>query len=359
MEYRKGADNTVANALSRQPVKDTENGTKFPEEVVSIVCASLNQRDFQDATARDPILPKVMEYISSTWPAEYKLPPGFKPYFAVREQLSQVDGLLFNAEKIVVPTSLRDQVIEIAHGTHQGITRTTSLIKELYWWPQVSLHIKQYVQHCTVCQSTDKSAKTFQAPLQPVGFPSRPWTKLGMDIVGPFECAPRNERFFVTLVDYHSKWPEVMSVHNVKTASVIDFLKSVFAREGLPEEIVTDNGPQFISREFTEFLKNQAVPLRSAPHARIAVPPVRDAAGIKESVVTTVASPQRTPSGSPYCSCHGDAQHGRHRRWGAAHHHDRGPDHQGTICSLAVSEALPVKAVKCALRSLLRSHGRP
>ncbi|KAM7282690.1 hypothetical protein ISCGN_002814 [Ixodes scapularis] len=180
-----------------------------------------------------------------------------------------------------------------------------------------------------------------------------------MDIVGPFECAPRNERFFVTLVDYHSKWPEVMSVHNVTTASVIDFLKSVFAREGLPEEIVTDNGPQFISREFTEFLKNQAVPLRSAPHARIAVPPVRDAAGIKESVVTTVASPQRTPSGSPYCPCHGDAQHGRHRRWGAAHHHDCGPDHQGTICSLAVSEALPVKAVKCALRSLLRSHGRP
>ncbi|KAM7284605.1 uncharacterized protein ISCGN_001699 [Ixodes scapularis] len=131
MEYRKGADNTVADALSRLPVKDTENGTKCPEEVVSIVCASLNQRDFQDATARDPILPKVMEYISSTWPAEVKLPPGFKPYFAVREQQSQVDGLLFNAEKIVVPTSLRDQVIEIAHETHQGITRTTSLIKEL------------------------------------------------------------------------------------------------------------------------------------------------------------------------------------------------------------------------------------
>lgn len=43
MEYRKGGDNTVADALSRLPVNDTENGTKFPEEVVSIVCASLNQ----------------------------------------------------------------------------------------------------------------------------------------------------------------------------------------------------------------------------------------------------------------------------------------------------------------------------
>ncbi|KAM7308426.1 uncharacterized protein ISCGN_012060 [Ixodes scapularis] len=165
MEYRKGADNTVADALPRLPVKDTENGTMFPEEVVSIVCASLNQHEFQDATARDLILPKVMKCISSTWPAEEKLPPGFKPYFTVREQLSQVDRLLFNAEKIVVPTSLRDQVIEIAHEMHQGITRTTGLIKELYWWPQVSLHIKQYVQHCTVCQSTDKPAKSFRTPL--------------------------------------------------------------------------------------------------------------------------------------------------------------------------------------------------
>ncbi|KAM7283094.1 uncharacterized protein ISCGN_000254 [Ixodes scapularis] len=200
-----------------------------------------------------------MEYISSTWPAEDKLPPGFKSYFAVREQLSQVDRLLLNAEKIVVPTSLRDQVIEMAHTTHQGIRRTTGLIKELYWWPQVSLHIKQYVQHCTICQSTDKPAKTYRALLQPVDFPSRPWTKLGMDIVGPFECAPRNKRFFITLVDYHSKWLGVMSVHNVTTASVIDFLKFVFAREGLPEEIVTDNGPQFISKEFTEFLKTQGI----------------------------------------------------------------------------------------------------
>lgn len=74
---------TLADALSCLPVKETENGTKFLEEVVSIVCASLNQRDFQDATARDPVLPQVMQYISLTWPAEDKLLPGFKLCFAV------------------------------------------------------------------------------------------------------------------------------------------------------------------------------------------------------------------------------------------------------------------------------------
>lgn len=70
MEYHKGGDNTVADGRSRLPVRDTEDCTKFLEEVVSIVCASLNQRDFQDATARDFILPQAMQYISSTWPAD-------------------------------------------------------------------------------------------------------------------------------------------------------------------------------------------------------------------------------------------------------------------------------------------------
>lgn len=50
--------------------------------------------------------------------------------------------------------------------------------------------VKTKVQNCTVRQSTDKPAKASPAPLQPVEFPTRPWVKLGMDIIGPFERAP-------------------------------------------------------------------------------------------------------------------------------------------------------------------------
>lgn len=259
MEYRKGTDNVVADALSRLPVHDTEDGTTFREEIVSIVCASLTEKDFQEATSRDPALREVMKYTSSSWPEEGKLSPELRSYFVLRDQLSVVDGLLFQGEKIIVPPSLRDKVIQIGHETHQGISRTTSFIKELYWWPHIAENIKNVIQHCTVCHSTDKPAKASPAPLQPVAFPSRSWTKLAIDIVGPFEQAPPKERYFITLVDYHSKWPEVASSHNVTTASVVDFLKSIFSREGLPLEITTDNGPQFTSHEFNQFLQTNGI----------------------------------------------------------------------------------------------------
>lgn len=62
-------------------------------------------------------------------------------------------------------------------------------------------------------------------------------------------------------MDYHSKWPEAYFCSSVSTSAVKEFLTGVFSREGYPEEIVTDNGPQFISREFKEFLHDRAIRL--------------------------------------------------------------------------------------------------
>lgn len=69
-------------------------------------------------------------------------------------------------------------------------------------------------------------------------------------IVGPIGPAPHNQRFFVSLVDYHPKWPEVCSTAIVMSAVIIAWFKPVFAREGLPCEIVADNEVQFALNVF-------------------------------------------------------------------------------------------------------------
>jgi hypothetical protein len=60
-------------------------------------------------------------------------------------------------------------------------------------------------------------------------------------------------------VDYHSKWVEVGFTSSITSATVIEFLFSVFSREGFPEEVVSDNGKQFTSAEMEEFFKERRI----------------------------------------------------------------------------------------------------
>uniref|UniRef100_A0A6G5A9C6 Putative retrotransposon-like family member retr-1-like protein n=1 Tax=Rhipicephalus microplus TaxID=6941 RepID=A0A6G5A9C6_RHIMP len=80
-----------------------------------------------------------------------------------------------------------------------------------------------------------------------------------MDIIGPLHNVPQNARFIVSLIDYHSKWPELCFTHTVTSEVIIEFLSSIFSREGFPDAIVTDNGPQFQSQHFEAFLSQRGI----------------------------------------------------------------------------------------------------
>lgn len=179
----------------------------------------------------------------------------------MREELSMVDDLSLRAEQLVVPYSLSAQIIATTHKMHQGITRTKARLRTQFWRPGMDKEVETAVKNCSVCLEADKSVKTSPAPMQPVEWPQRPWQKLCIDIVSPLEHVPQNNRFIITLLDYYSKWPEAYFCSSVSTSTVKEFLTSVFSREGYPEEIVTDNGPQFISHQFTKFLHDQAIRL--------------------------------------------------------------------------------------------------
>ena len=119
--------------------------------------------------------------------------------------------------------------------------------------------VEAIIYNCSVCKNHDKSAKTVFAPLKPVPLTKDPWEKLAIDIVGPNENAPVKCQFAITLIDYYSKWPEVMFTSKVDTPTVIQFLKNVFSREGYCSLIATDDGVQFTSYMFEEFLRKQNI----------------------------------------------------------------------------------------------------
>ena len=72
---------------------------------------------------------------------------------------------------------------------------------------------------------------------------------------------------FLVVVDAHSKWPEVIPVSSTTSSSTIEVLRDLFARFGIPEEIVSDNGTQFVSEDFQAFIRSNGIRhITSAPY---------------------------------------------------------------------------------------------
>ena len=85
--------------------------------------------------------------------------------------------------------------------------------------------------------------------------PSKPWQTLHADLCGPF---PSGESLRI-MVDICSRWPEVHVMKSTTSTDIIKCMKTTFATHGIPQEIVTNNGPQFISTEFSTCLSSSGI----------------------------------------------------------------------------------------------------
>ena len=108
----------------------------------------------------------------------------------------------------------------------------------------MSSQIKQFVKNYRECA---KDARHRKEPMIPAPLPDFPWQVVGTDL---FEL--RGEQY-ILVVDYYSRFPEVVRLPSTTSPTVIAVLKSIFARHGIPEIVRSDNGPQFVSREFSMF----------------------------------------------------------------------------------------------------------
>ena len=146
------------------------------------------------------------------------------------------------------------------HVGHQGMSRMKSLGRMFVWWPGLNANIEELVKKCGSCQSVQSVPAL--APLQPWKWPTRPWSRIHVDFAGPVEG-----EMILVLIDAHSKWIEAFVTTSATSAAVIEELRSTFARFGIPELIVSDNGTCFTSEEFKTFLQQNGIKqVTSAPY---------------------------------------------------------------------------------------------
>ena len=146
------------------------------------------------------------------------------------------------------------------HESHPGVVRMKALARSYVWWPGIDSDIEKLVKQSFGCQKNQNMPAI--ATLHRWEWPSSPWERVHIDFAGPFL-----DRMFFVLVDAHSKWSEMVEMKTTTSTKTIEVLGSIFSRNGIPAQIVSDNGSKFSSDEFATFMKCNGIKhFKSAPY---------------------------------------------------------------------------------------------
>uniref|UniRef100_A0A671TP74 Gypsy retrotransposon integrase-like protein 1 n=1 Tax=Sparus aurata TaxID=8175 RepID=A0A671TP74_SPAAU len=227
LSYRPGSRNVKPDALSR--LFDPEPKAKEPETILPLTCV----------------------VGAVTWPieTEVKQANGGAP-----SPSGCPDNRLF------VPPELRPQVIHWAHTSllscHPGVRRTMFVISRRFWWPSMEPEVREYVEACSVCARNKTTSRARMGLLQPLPIPSRPWSDISIDFVTGLPVSQGNTTV-LTVVDRFSKMVRFIAMPKLpsakETAEVM--MTNIFRVHGFPRDIVSDRGPQFVSRFWREFCR--------------------------------------------------------------------------------------------------------
>ena len=135
-----------------------------------------------------------------------------------------------------------------------------ALARSHVWWPNMDQDVEQTARERAACQEGRPAPP--QAPLHPWEWPTMPMHRIHVDFAGPVQG-----KMLLVAYDAHSKWPEVLVMSSTTSGRTIGVLREMFARYGIPKQLVSDNGPQFTSSEFESFLRtNGVMHIKTSPY---------------------------------------------------------------------------------------------
>lgn len=276
LSYRPRGLIAPADGLSRLPLPTTGCSAGAPAEVFmleGVYPRVLSPKVVAEATARDPVLSRVLQGLWSGQVLDAR--PEGGPYESRFNEMGVHQNCVLWGNRVVVPACLQGEVLKLLHESHPGVSKMKAVARSHVWWPSLDSDIVATVQGCGACQQQQRPSRP--VPLMPWPFPDRAWSRIYVDYAGPY----RNSYFFIA-IDAFSKWIEVFPVSSPSAGSTIACMRVMFANHGLPDMVVSDNGPAFVSEAYEIFLKKNGV-------KRMLVPPCHPASnGAAERAVQTM-----------------------------------------------------------------------
>ena len=173
-------------------------------------------------------------------------------------------------EQLVLPKQCRQAVLRLAHeiplAGHMGKNKTARRILQRFYWPSLYKDVAQFCKSCEECQKTSPR-RVKQAPLISLPIMDEPFARIAMDIVGPLPRSRSGNRYILVICDYGTRYPEAIPLRSIDAEHVAEELVKLFARVGVPGEILTDQGSNFLSQLLTEVYHLLHVkPIRTSPY---------------------------------------------------------------------------------------------
>lgn len=250
--HRKGSANIVPDTLSRMDVAEIDLVIGEPIDISSAEFKSENYNKIK-STIRDN--QRELPDLKIQGEAVYK-----RTQFRTGDQTVDSSSVW----KLWLPEKLRPQAIENAHhpasAAHGGTEKTTELVRRYFYWPGLSSEVRTFVSNCATCKETKAPNQTLRPPMGQAYQSERPFQRLYVDLLGPYPRSKAKNTTILIILDHLTKFVWLKPLRVATANAIVRFIESdVFHFAGAPETILTDNGVQFISKDFRTLLTRYGV----------------------------------------------------------------------------------------------------
>ena len=242
-----------------------EGGTKQVESIQEVPINIIDRTRSQliEDQRSDVTLEKICKEISAELSEDKE---GYfldKDLILHRKIINEIPNAVKKVDRIVVPEAYRNEILRVAHtiplAGHMGVRKTLDRITAHFFWPGLKSDVKQYCGTCPQCQLVSRKLTANIAPLNPTEIISEQFKKVAIDMVGELPKSSSGYKYILTIIDYATRYPEAIPLRTTNSRVVADALIVFFSKVGIPEELVSDQGSNFISSLMTQLYENLGI----------------------------------------------------------------------------------------------------
>ena len=231
------------------------------EALIDLSNSAITLEKVETAAQHDDIYRKLLATIRAGFPnSRHATDPQLRDYWQVRHRLSCLSNIALLDKRIVIPQSLRKQILETLHSAHQGVCGMKARAAQCVYWPGMDASIRNYRSMCTAPTCTTHGPSNQAEPIVLTPLPEWPFQKICMDYFFI------DIHSYLVVVDRFSGWICIFYFRPGESTSsaLIKECRELFISYGVPEEVSSDGGPQFKANDFSKFLQQWGVKHRKS-----------------------------------------------------------------------------------------------